>query len=187
MGGEVGVESKPGVGSTFWFTARLARADAAAARPGDGDPRAHLRRDHAGARVLLVEDNAVNRELAVDLLEDVGLAVEVAEDGAQAVRKAREGAYALILMDMQMPEMDGLDATRAIRALPACGQVPIIALTANAFSEDRAACEQAGMSDFLVKPVSPRALWAAVGKWLGPLTAAAAPGAPAAAARPGSR
>jgi len=145
------------------------------------DLAAALRRDHAGQRVLLVEDNAINREVAEALLQEVGLVVASAHDGALAVRLARSHPYDLILMDMQMPRMDGLQATRLIR-LQAGAAPPIIAMTANAFSEDRAACLEAGMLDHVAKPVDPARLHATLLRWLPPRAAPAQAPAPAAPA-----
>ncbi len=178
MGGEAGAESVPGTGSTFWFTARLGRgsgseADSADARSPQVVQADHdqvltqLREQHAQARVLLVEDNEVNLELAMYLLEDAGLSADTATDGHEAVERAQTVAYDLILMDMQMPVMDGLTATRAIRALPGGSTVPIVALTANAYVEERDLCMAAGMNDFITKPVSASALYACLLKWLG--------------------
>jgi PAS domain S-box-containing protein len=165
MGGEAGVTSSPGVGSTFWFTARLRRAVAGAAvapAPSDDRPEAILAARHRDARVLVAEDEPINREVMGELLRGVGLRVDFAEDGVQAVARVRERAYDLILMDMQMPKMDGLAATRAIRALADGGRATILAVTANAFAEDRARCLEAGMDDFIAKPIAPEALFAAV-------------------------
>ncbi len=182
MGGEVGAASRLGEGSTFWFTARVERGHgpvgALASAPAS-DAGERLRQGYAGRRLLVAEDHPINREVAVDLLEHVGFAVDTAADGAEALAKAREGAYDLILMDVQMPGMDGLAATRAIRALAGWQGRPIIAMSANAFDEDRLACEEAGMSDFVSKPVEPAALYETLLLWLSATTSAPRAEAPA--------
>jgi len=130
-----------------------------------GHAEAALRARHAGQRVLLAEDNPVNQEIAHELLRVAGLVVEAANDGRSAVELALSRSYDLILMDVQMPELDGLAATHAIRARAGLG-TPIIAMTANAYGEDRAACIAAGMNDHVAKPVSPEHLYATLLRWL---------------------
>ena len=167
MGGDAGVESTPGVGSTFWLTARLTKGKAPSApglQPGVAETRLAL--DYGGRRVLLVEDEPVNREVTLGLLEDVDLSIDVAADGVEALELAGINEYDLILMDMQMPRMDGLEATRRIRQLPAGAVVPILAMTANAFAEDRRRCMDAGMDDFITKPVDPETLFSVILNWL---------------------
>ena len=160
MGGTVGVQSEVGTGSTFWFTARLKKGVVPA---GEGpeearaDAEVQLKTRFVGLSVLLAEDDDFNREIGTMLLEDVGLVVDVAEDGQAALEMATGKTYDLILMDMQMPRMDGLEATRQIRKTSA--GVPIVAMTANAFAEDRLRCLEAGMNDFLTKPVDPAVLY----------------------------
>ena len=169
MGGDAGLSSEPGKGSTFWFTARLGHGRPPAEQPlatPIGQPADELARRCAGARILLAEDNEINCEVALETLKAVGLQADVAVNGREAVAMARTGSYQLVLMDMQMPELDGVEATRAIRALPHGRQVPIIAMTANAFADDRDLCLAAGMNDFLAKPFAPDLLYAVLLRWL---------------------
>ncbi len=188
MDGEIGVDSKVDVGSTFWVTVAVGLA-------ADSSPPASniaqgtspgatavtrsasaadqlLARNNQATRVLLVEDDPVNQEVASELLRAVGLQVDVVGDGHQALLRLCTGEqpigtdYAVILMDMQMPVMDGVEATSLIRKLPGRESLPIVAMTANAFAEDRQRCLQAGMNDHLAKPVNPKQLYEAMLRWL---------------------
>jgi CheY-like chemotaxis protein len=125
-----------------------------------------LRLEHPGARVLLAEDNPVNQMLACELLRSAGLEVDAVDNGQDAVDHAARGRYALILMDVQMPGLDGLQATQAIRRLPGLAHVPVLAMTANAYREDRDACLAAGMNDHIAKPVVPQQLYERLLHWL---------------------
>jgi two-component system sensor histidine kinase/response regulator len=182
MGGDVGVQSSLGQGSTFWFTVRMGIGKASESSlvplptlPGHGDagaatvpaaPLAAVR----GARVLLVEDNDINQRVATEILEDAGFVVDVADNGLVAVDRVRVGHYDLVLMDMQMPVMDGLAATLEIRKLggrvEGGHRLPIVAMTANAMPSDRQRCMDAGMDDFLTKPIEPDDMCAVVARWI---------------------
>ncbi|TYC53557.1 response regulator [Zoogloea oleivorans] len=174
MGGDIGVGSIPGHGSTFWFTCRIDKADADAGAVAHAaslsvqDAESQLRALCRDKRILLAEDDWVNQEVTLELLRQVlGLHTDLAADGLEALRMASHTAYDLILMDVQMPGMDGLAATRAIRALPGYHHTPILAMTANAFEEDRQACLDAGMDDFIAKPADPGMLFVTMLAWLG--------------------
>ncbi|EIC19378.1 PAS domain S-box protein [Thiorhodovibrio frisius] len=190
MGGEISVESQPEQGSTFGFQVRLqvsptpAKNDAAGHLPGTRtliaddqksarDVRNMRSRTHRirGAQILLVEDNPTNQLVACDLLEKMGLVVTLANNGREAVEQAAARRFDAILMDLQMPEMDGLEATRRIRALPQGPDVPIIAMTAAAMTADREASQSAGMNDFLAKPIDIAELTTALLRWISPLAA----------------
>ena len=170
MGGEIGFASQPKQGSTFWFTIRLKPClpAAVAAHPevSPDSAEARLSAQYCGALILLAEDEPINQEVSRDLLERAGLLVEVANDGKTALALARQKHYAAILMDMRMPNLNGVDATRAIRADSLNSATPILAMTANAFSEDKDECLQAGMNDHIAKPVDPEVLYKTLLRWL---------------------
>ncbi len=173
MGGDVVATGIPGEGSRFSLTLRLTRNALAEKEAGPpvrlsgAEAERQLKARHGSARILLVEDDEINRVVALELLhESLGWTVDIAENGAQAVDMAGATDYALILMDVQMPVMDGLKATRAIRQLPGRRYTVILAMTANAFQEDRMACLAAGMDDFVPKPVDPEILYAILLNWL---------------------
>ena len=154
MGGTLTVRSVPGMGSTFAFSIRTRPAPAVAAEPPGGGSGRAARRKLAPMRVLLAEDHATNQYLIGAYLGAAGHEVVVVENGVEAVAAAEAGGFDVVLMDVQMPEIDGLEATRRIRALPGpAGEVPIIALTANAMPGDRESCLEAGMNGYLSKPI----------------------------------
>jgi PAS domain S-box-containing protein len=162
MGGKVGADSTPGTGSTFWLTVTLTKSGEAAVAATETavDAEAEIRRRYAGQRILVVDDEPLNREVAVLQLKAADLVVDTAEDGADVIAMALKTGYTAIFMDVQMPQVNGLEATREIRHIPGYRDIPIIAMTANAFTEDKAKCMAAGMNDFLIKPFSPDELFA---------------------------
>ncbi|MEI7431772.1 MAG: response regulator, partial [Betaproteobacteria bacterium] len=169
MGGEVGVESIHGVGSTFWFTVRLKKSDRPPAfmlQADDPDAEMLIAKRHRGCHILLVDDEPVNLEIAKSLLEGTFLIVDTAEDGVQALGMASEKDYALILMDLQMPNLNGIEATIKIRELENYWNTPILAMTANAFAEDKARCMEAGMNDFIIKPIDHQLFFRTLLRWL---------------------
>ncbi|MGD0722126.1 MAG: PAS domain S-box protein [Roseiarcus sp.] len=177
MGGRIGVDDRPGGGSAFWFEVALRPSAAGAAglathNPDKGEGEAAVR----SGRILLAEDHAVNIEVARMILEGAGYTVDVALDGVEATEAVRRNRYDLVLMDMQMPRLDGLAATRQIRAAERGGaHLPIIAMTANAMKQDRRRCLEAGMDDYFSKPFKPALLIEKVARWIDRFGPAAEP------------
>jgi len=183
MDGRIGVTDRPGGGSAFWLEVVLRDAAAGFDQIPERDATEGLRASaRRSGRILLAEDNVFNVDLATAILESAGYTVDVAADGVAAVSAAGRRRYDLILMDMQMPELDGLAATREIRSWEGGGgRVPIIAMTANAMKEDHRRCLEAGMDDYFSKPFSPALLIEKVAAWIDRA------GTSAAARRPGER
>ena len=169
MGGEVGVSSQPDQGSTFWLKLRLGRSKKAISSVSSAilaSAEENLRQNYRGSRLLVAEDDLTNQLVITELLRDTGFIVDLAEDGEQAVAMSAQGNYALILMDIQMPHLDGIEATRQIRARLADGATPIVAMTANAYADDKARCFAAGMNDFIAKPINPDIVFTTLLRWL---------------------
>jgi PAS domain S-box-containing protein len=196
MGGEVGVESAPGKGAMFWFTARLGvserrvpelinEVNAAAAALLDSARSAATMQALKDARILLVEDNTFNQQIALEMLEEAGSSVCLANNGAEALDLLHQADFDCVLMDVQMPLMDGLEATRRIRADPALAATRVLAMTATATKDDRERCLQAGMDDFIAKPIQPALMYQKIASWLPARSSDAAD--PARVARPSGR
>jgi two-component system sensor histidine kinase/response regulator len=177
MGGDVGVDSMAGAGSCFWFTARVGKLDGEPLEARDQAyqvaAQARVREQAAavlaamkGARILLVEDNTFNQQIALEMLEEAGSTVCLANNGLEALNLLRQAQFDCVLMDVQMPIMDGLEATRRIRLDPALAHMRVLAMTANATNEDRDRCMQSGMDDFITKPIQPAVLCQTVARWL---------------------
>ncbi len=172
MGGTLEVVSTPGTGSTFSFSLRFPMAsrngvpsERTVASASDAERR--LQTAYRGTRLLLAEDDLMTQVMVQELLgETIGFSVDLARDGVQAVELARSNDYALVLMDIQMPAMDGIEATQRIRQIPDRARLPIIAMTANALAEERSRCLAAGMNDFISKPVDPELLFVTLLGWL---------------------
>lgn len=167
MGGQAGAESEPGRGSLFWFTARLLKNHTHETIGADKVETSHenLRGDYGNRYVLLVDDDASNRDIAREFIKAIGVQVEIAENGYEAIQKIQKRSFDLILMEIQMPVLDGLEATRQLRSLGI--KTPILAITANAFAEDKKQCLEVGMNDFLSKPLQPELLTKMIREWLG--------------------
>jgi signal transduction histidine kinase/CheY-like chemotaxis protein/HPt (histidine-containing phosphotransfer) domain-containing protein len=165
MGGRIQVTSNLGAGSSFSFDLVLPRATSNVSEVGENSALSTVA-NFPGKHILFAEDHPLSQEILLEMLEDLGCECDIATNGAEALAFAQKRSYDLVLMDMQMPIMDGLTATRAIRNLPSYRDTPIIALTANAFGQDRQSCLDAGMNDHIAKPVTPLKLANTLGRWL---------------------
>lgn len=171
MHGDVGVHSVVGQGSTFWLTVQLGKTEPniqPQVEPSETPIAAEmfLKALHPPIHVLLIEDDIINQMIVQEMLQDVGIRITIARHGQEAIDIFPQGCFDLIISDMQMPVMDGLEATRRIRALPTGVDIPIIAMTANAFAEDQISCLEAGMNDYISKPVDPNILFDVIVKWI---------------------
>ncbi|MEI7990324.1 MAG: histidine kinase N-terminal 7TM domain-containing protein [Chloroflexota bacterium] len=170
MGGEIGVQSEEGMGSEFWFTVGLKILnERRAITPRKTDAEITSLTFDSNMRILLAEDNIVNQKVALGILKKLGLGADAVANGLEALRALETLPYDLVLMDMQMPQMDGLEATQHIRdpqSKVLDHEIPIIAMTASAMQEDRQRCLQAGMNDFITKPVQSQSLAQALARWL---------------------
>ena len=169
MGGEIGADSTPGQGSVFWFFVALGKAEPVAMPrldPVSDTLEQRLRTRFAGLRILLAEDEPIAQEVSCGFLKDLNLVVDIAEDGLQALGLARRNRYALILMDIQMPVLSGIEAAKAIRTDSLNQTTPILAVTANAFDEDRQACIDAGVDEHISKPIEAQRLYEILARWL---------------------
>ena len=175
MGGNISVESQPGVGSLFAFTVRLGRSGEEQKPQMHGISNEEAAARLTGSRILLVEDNEINRQVAREMLQGIGITVIEAGNGRQAVDLVASSEFDAVLMDLQMPEMDGFAATRNIRSTLKNVDIPIVAMTANAMAADRGNCLAAGMNDHLAKPIKPGQLFETLVRWVSPVTAGAAP------------
>ncbi|MBI3131833.1 MAG: response regulator [Acidobacteria bacterium] len=185
MGGRIEVESQPGAGSTFHFSLEFPEASSEASasirgvRPGgarlEATPRRGAARSLEGARVLLVDDNLINQQVAGELLQDAGVVVDFASTGSEAVHRVDQATYDAVLMDIQMPEMDGYEATARIREKTEHAALPIIALTAHAVAGYRDLCLAAGMNDYVTKPIDPDRLFESLAGWVKPKAHAQGP------------
>lgn len=166
MGGHIGVKTELGKGSTFWATLVFMRGQVPQMIAPQLSPLESLKTLNYRPRLLLVDDDFLNQEIFQYILNEANLAFDTANDGVEAVAKAIENTYDLILMDVQMPIMNGLEATLAIHELAGCEHIPVIAISANAFDEDRLRCFEAGMNAFIPKPILPEIFYAELAKWL---------------------